>query len=141
MLVCFMKHSPGNLNRLQTSGRCAADVHWDDRNNPRIQMADLLAREGMKDLLRTLEGSSVQLRHRRMMLEASERFAFVDYNRSALEKWALQVDEMARAEGDPGSGYLDWLLATRRVQHGKPQDNMGNRLAYFRHLDKSPKRQ
>jgi hypothetical protein len=111
-------------------------VSFDTRANPRIQIADLLAREAMKELDRVITGRSARPRGSKVALDSiPKKFNFIQRDRVYIEKWKLQQATMEAIEGINAEGYGKWLIETGRVQNGKPVDNMRNRAMYMAWLD------
>lgn len=101
-------------------------VSFASRSNPRIQMADLVAREAMKDLDREVGPVKFNERISKRVLEDSNRFKFSKLG----NEYCLRLKERIDRE-QPGVGYAEWLQATGRVQNGRPHDNWTNRALYF----------
>lgn len=100
-------------------------VSFDCRRNPRIQIADLVAREAMKELDRKISTPSQVKREPFIALEQREAFKFIELTR----EYCLRLRDMVEASGEEPR-YWEWLRRTGRVQHGKPHDNYGNRFSY-----------
>lgn len=104
-------------------------VSFDSRTNPRIQIADLVAREAMKELDRKISTPHLGKRKQLISLERRGAFKFVELGMDH----CLSVREQLQKSGDE-PGYWEWLHRTGRVQHGKPHDNYGNRFSYYNYL-------
>lgn len=104
-------------------------VSFDCRTNPRIQIADLVAREAMKELDRKISTPGLKKRKQLVYLERRGAFKFVELDRN----YCLCLREQLQ-KNDDEPGYWEWLRRTRRVQHGKPHDNYGNRFSYYIYL-------
>jgi hypothetical protein len=100
-------------------------ISFDCRTNPRIQIADLVAREAMKELDRKICASERGKRESFIALEGREAFRFIELKKDFCEKLRALVE--SSGEEPP---YWEWLRRTGRVQHGKPHDNYGNRFNY-----------
>jgi len=107
-----------------------AEVSFDSRKNPRIQMADLLAREAMKDLDRRVGPKQYPKRKSRIALEEGDRFKFVEFRRDYFERLAAHVAHVDRNE-DYLRRYRKWLTDTGRIQNGHIHDTWPNRVAFL----------
>lgn len=115
----------------------ATSVKFDTRQNPRIQVADLLAREGMKELDRQLTRRAPSPRKSFLALSAPvKKFNFVFRQRSYFERWQQQQAALESAVGFTDEGYSRWLSETGRVQDGVLSDNLRNRAVYLAWLDR-----
>ncbi len=102
-------------------------VSYTTRDNPRIQAADLFAREGMKRLDHRI-GPVRRIRRSLLALEGTKRFAFFElgreYFRSLIEKANLLRDlpsaDMIK--------YREWL------EKNGICDNTSNRIRYHNHM-------
>lgn len=101
---------------------------------PRLEIADFLAREGMKELDRKLTHSNRPPRRSFLALDGArspmgtKKFHFIEYDRRYCEEWRARVDDPAgQAER---AGYSSWLYATGRSQNGRPVDTMSNRMLF-----------
>jgi len=106
------------------------DVSFDSRKNPRIQMADLVAREAMKDLDRRVGPKQYAKRKSMIALQEGDRFKFVEFGRDYFEQLVEYVAEVDRSE-DYQRRYSQWLTHTGRVQNGHPHDTWPNRVAFL----------
>lgn len=102
------------------------EISFESRKNPRIQMADLFAREAMKDLDRIVGPNKFLERRSKIALQESERFRFNVLGRKYCVALKATIDDLK-----PESGYFRWLKDTGRVQKGRPHDNWDNRLRYL----------
>lgn len=100
-------------------------VSFDCRTNPRIQIADLVAREAMKELDRKVSLSSRGKRESFIALEKMEAFKFIELKKD----YCLRLRDLAESSGEEPI-YWEWLRKTGRVQHGKLKDNFGNRFNF-----------
>lgn len=107
-----------------------ADVSFDSRKNPRIQMADLLAREAMKELDRRVGPKRYAKRRSMIALEDSGHFKFIEFHRDYFERLAAYIVDMDRNE-DYQRRYRQWLLDCGRTQDGRFHDTWQNRVAFL----------
>jgi hypothetical protein len=142
--VCFTfddrKRSASNAGRIyaalkdmekpERSRLLGADVSFDSRKNPRIQMADLVAREAMKDLDRRVGPKSYPKRKSMIALENSGHFRFVEFHRAYFERLAAYVANMDKDE-DFLRRYRGWLVGTGMVQDGHIHDTWQNRAVFL----------
>jgi hypothetical protein len=101
-------------------------ISFDSRKNPRVQMADMVAREAMKDLDRKIGRVKFNERKSKQALAADDHFKFLELNR----EYCLRLQQAVK-EQKPEPEYLGWLERTGRIQNGRPHDNWANRFAYF----------
>lgn len=118
------------IEKLERSKLLGAEVSFDSRKNPRIQMADLIAREAMKDLDRRVGPKSYSKRKSIIALEESGHFKFIEFHRDYFERLAAYVAEIDRDE-DFLQRYRQWLTNTGRVQDGHVHDTWPNRAAFL----------
>ncbi len=85
-------------------------VSFESKENPRIQMADLLAREAMKDLDREIGPVKFPERKSKLALDGSGGSRFLKIGRTYCVQLRKLVDEFG-----PEPGYLEWLHETKRV--------------------------
>jgi hypothetical protein len=112
----------------------AARVSFDPGPSPRLEMADLLARESMKELDRKITNARPNVRRARQALDATRKFHFIERNREFCERWR---DEINKAESQAmRDQYGRWLHETGRVQNGRPHDNITNRTLLLAWLDR-----
>ena len=114
-------------------------VYFEPDPSPQLEMADLLAREAMKELDRTLTGARPEARRsyqtlRDAQIDGTRKFIFQNRDRAYCELWRDQVKspetQAMRAE------YEKWLIATKRVQNGHPADTMANRMLFYGDLER-----
>jgi hypothetical protein len=112
---------------------------FDDRRNPRIQMADLVARETMKELDR-LQSEKPRERRRSLTALASMadgRIQFEILTREYVEDWRRNADALAElmetTEHFSIPRYIEWLKV------GNMPDNSSNRFSYMIWHNKQPK--
>jgi hypothetical protein len=119
-----------DMEKPERSKLLGADVSFDSRKNPRIQMADLVAREAMKDLDRRVGPKTYAKRKSMVALEESGHFKFIEFRRDYFEELAAYVAELDRNEGFLRR-YRQWLTDTGRVQNGHVHDTWPNRIAFL----------
>lgn len=119
-----------NIEKPERSKLLGADVSFDSRMNPRVQMADLVAREAMKDLDRRVGPKSYSKRKSMIALEESGHFKFIEFHRDYFERLAAYVAEIDRNE-DFLRRYRQWLTDTGRMQNGHFHDTWPNRVAFL----------
>jgi len=134
------KESASNVGRVyaaikgmakpERSKLLGADISFDSRKNPRIQMADLVAREAMKDLDRRVGPKSYTKRKSMIALEESGHFKFIEFHRDYFERLAAYVADLDQNE-DFLRRYGQWLTDTGRVQNGHVHDTWPNRVAFL----------
>jgi len=108
-----------------------ATLAFGSRSNPRIQMADLVAREAMKDLDRLTTGKPAAPRRSKQALDGADKFRWIQHDRSYCERWLASMESLHADSGIYPDEYANWLKKTGRVQSGIPHDNWGNRLDYY----------
>ena len=119
-----------DLEKPERSKLLSANVSFESRKNPRIQMADLVAREAMKDLDRRVGPKTFSKRKSMIALEESGHFKFIEFHRDYFERLAVYVSEIDRNE-DFLRRYGQWLRETGRVQNGHVHDTWPNRAAFL----------
>ncbi len=112
----------------QNSTLLADKISFQTRTNPRIQMADMIAREGMKDLDRLI-GPSFPERKSKIALAESGHFLFESIGRQDLEEEREQFGRF-ESDGFTADAYNEWLHKTGRVQNGRPHDTWENRMRF-----------
>jgi hypothetical protein len=109
-------------------------IAFDTKSNPRLEAADLLAREAMKEFDRKLTNVRPEPRRSFQTLERSGRFRWVEYDHTYCQEWRKRVDSV---EGQADfKDYKRWLANTGRVQDGNPHDNMANRALFYSWVEK-----
>jgi hypothetical protein len=93
--------------------------------NPRIQMADLVARETMKWLDNEIGPRKRPLRKSMAALAASNGFFFEKMDREYCARWRDQMPNLMAQVGFTEQAYAEWLGS-----HGL-DDNITNRLRYL----------
>jgi hypothetical protein len=111
-------------------------IKFDSRANPRIQMADLLARETMKEFERIVSGAQRPVRRSMECLIDTDKFRFLYRDRAYCEFWRGQMEQLQRESGLTIAGYGNWLADMGRVQNGHRHDNWRNRFEYLAWLDR-----
>lgn len=105
-------------------------ISFDSSKNPRIQMADLVARESMKLLDNEIGPIKRPPRKSVIALAKSEGFYFEILGRQYCASWREHVSEhmsdMQSGGGIFDPSYIEWLKANRLLH-----DNMSNRFRYF----------
>lgn len=101
-------------------------VSFDCNRNPRIQIADLVAHETMKDLDNEIGSRKIPVRKSMLALRESGNFFFGKMGREYCAWWRDQMSEPDAGVGFTQKGYSDWLDSHRL------NDNLANR---FRHLE------
>src|SRR5262249_39819859 len=92
-------------------------VTFEDGQEPRLEMADLLARESMKELDRKITNARPKVRASRLALEQTGKFKFLERGR---DYWQQLRDVVYSTQGaEVMAGFLKWLIDTGRVQNGK----------------------
>jgi hypothetical protein len=115
-------------------------ISFDCRTNPRIQMADLFARESMKEVDRLLTGVPPKQRRSYQALKDSGKFIFAVRDQEYFDEWKCMRPQIEADTGMTAESYVNWLIETGRVQDGKVHDNFTNRCTYFALLDSRRKR-
>ena len=110
-------------------------ISFESRKNPRIQMADLVAHEAMKELDRKIGPTNFPRRKSLLALEEREHFRFVQLDREYCSVWRDRMTALGQETGFTPDTYRDWLSRTGRVQHGHPHDNWYNRAMFLAWLD------
>jgi hypothetical protein len=96
---------------------------------PRLEVADLLAREAMKEVDRKLTQSARPQRRSFQALDNTGKLIWIERDRAYCERWLDQVNsEQGKADLE---NYKKWLVDTKRVQNGQPHDNMTNRALFY----------
>ena len=111
-------------------------ISFDCRTNPRIQIADLLARETMKELDRCITGEPPISRRSYQALEETNKFIFLYRDREFCQQWRENKEAIEAHYGMNVKDYVDWLIDNRRAQNGRVHDNWTNRFEYFAWKDR-----
>ena len=100
------------------------EISFAVRRNPRIQMADLVARETMKHFDNMLGPVKRIPRGSFLALQQTKRFAFEWYNKEYFHEMKRQAEEIAKAQGHSRifQEYDEW-----RAAHKNPNDTLALR--------------
>lgn len=101
---------------------------FDSRQNPRMQMADLVAREAMKDLNCQLGPAERERRKSMVSLFTRGHFNFGVIDREYCESWRSAVEKTERMS-NIGERLSRWLMERRL------DDNWSNRIAFMEWLE------
>lgn len=82
-------------------------------------MADLLAREAMKEMDRKITNSPRPQRRSFQALEATDKFRFIERDREYCKLWHGMMDELMSQNGMSHEGFLKWLSDSGRVRDGE----------------------
>ena len=104
-------------------------ISFDNRNNPRVQAADLVARETMK-FLDNYIGPVRRPQRKSLNVLANGGIEFVAYEGPYFKEFREAFPELAKRFGLEGGQYLGWLEKNGLV------DNISNRMHYMMWLDK-----
>ena len=113
-------------------------VVFEGGDEPRLEMADLLAREAMKEIDRTLTGIPPQRRLSFGALDSAtvagvKKFHFRHYGDDYCAKWRQQVDS-PQGQSDRKE-YEQWLVDNGCVQNGHTHDTIANRSRFYNWLE------
>ena len=93
-------------------------LSFDNRSNPRIQIADLVARETMKFLdnyvgpvRRVMRGSL------KALATANQRIQFTAYEGPYFKSWRDQMGELEKSSGTNIQEYAKWLIANKQPEN------------------------
>lgn len=111
-----------------------AEISFESSVEPRLEVADLVAREAMKEFDRKITQARPEPRKSFQALEASGKFIWIEHDLDYCERWRDQVNAMQGAADF--AEYQRWLVDTGRVQNGRPHDNMTNRVLFYAWLEK-----
>ena len=100
------------------------------RRQPRIQIADLLARETMKHLDHMIGPIKRVTRKPMEGFFATTHFGFDFYRRDYFKDKLTKMETLERKAGFNQQDYLEWL------QKRKTEDNIGNRFKFLAWLDR-----
>ena len=117
------------VNRPEWKGFAANTVHFSSRKNPRIQVADLVARETMKCLDNRIGPVKRDMRQSMAALDQSLRFSFDLYGKEYFEGYRRRFSEIEKRAGITRETYHGWL------RQYCLSDNMSNRYHYLVWLD------
>jgi hypothetical protein len=110
-------------------------IAFESREKPHIQMADLIAREAMKDLDRQIGPNTFPERKSKIALKEKDHFKFVGLDRDYCKLWRDRMSTLEVESGISRKGYARWLSDRGRVQDNRPHDNWSNRALYLAWLD------
>ncbi len=105
------------------------EISFSSRKNPRIQIADLVARETMKGLDNILSGERPMRKSLVALATADDRLQFDYLMHEYFEDLQKNMPALAESQGMSEEKYWEWLR-----QH-KIQDNLGSRHRYLTWLD------
>ncbi len=103
------------------------EISFSSRKNPRIQVADLLARETMKDLDNRIGPVKRKMRRSMEALATNGRFHFEHLMREYFEAYRKSMDsgQLEERMGISRQDYAQWLQDTQQI------DNMSNRFRFL----------
>ncbi len=127
-----------NLPEWDDASIFSSKISFDTRTNTKIQIADLVAREAMKELDRKITGQPPQRRRSCEALLETKRFTFVERGEEFCRDWKATRDSLTRNEGPTREEFKEWLEQTGRVQNGIYPDNPGTRLQYMIWFESKP---
>ena len=102
-------------------------VSFTNRENPRIQAADLIAREGMKRLDNRI-GPVHRVRRSLLALERTTKFAFIEIGREYFRTLIGKTPLLRDLPGTDAEKYRQWLKIS------KLGDNSSNRIKYHNYI-------
>ena len=105
----------------------ASKLSFECRSNPRIQMADMIAREGMKDLDRKVGSVKFAERQSKIAL-ASGHFLFFALGRDDFESERARNKELEK-DGFSEAAYHEWLRRKRAP------DTWDNKVRFLEHFE------
>jgi len=100
-------------------------VPFDSRQNPRIQIADLVARETMKVLDNQIGPKTRPMRKSIRALDESLRFSFDLWGKDWFRSYSESMPELERVTGLRRQDYQTWL------ENQKLIDNESNKLRFI----------
>jgi hypothetical protein len=106
------------------------EIRFDTRKNPRIQAADLVARESMKGLDNYI-GPTRRLERQSLKLLARHGIEFVAYEGPYFRDFREKLTELKERTHFKENEYLDWLAESKRT------DNQSNRIHFIIYKDQS----
>lgn len=112
-------------------------VTFERGDEPRLEMADLLAREAMKELDRKFTGAPARQRRAYEALEKAEiggtrKFIFIEYGDDYCVKWRDTVNS-PQGQSDL-KAYEKWLIDNGCVQSGHVHDTIAHRARFHNWL-------
>ena len=129
-----------NERRWGPSSLLASQLSFEGRTNPRLQMADMIAREGMKDLNRLVGPVNFPERRSKIALAKDNHFRFIVLGGDDFERERAKVAVLER-DGSSAAAYYEWLqrkgaqdtwdnkarfLAQFERNHGRHQNNLAH---------------
>ena len=105
-----------------------AKVSFSSRENPRIQMADLVAREAMKDLNDQLKSPQKDRRRSIITLFTDGHVKFDVVGKDYCAGWRAWLDSLESVQGINGESLGVWLA------DNDFKDDLPNRLRYLEWL-------
>lgn len=114
-------------------------VKFEGGPEPRLEIADLLVREAMKELDRKIlspdstSGVFFQKLHR-AAIDGQRKFIWIEHDEEYLREWRRVIDQPMSQQMK--TQYADWLSNTGRIQNGIPHDNIANRSQFYTWLIK-----
>lgn len=115
-------------------------ISFDCRSNPRIQIADLFARETMREMERTIAGKPLEARKSFQALDETKKFIFLFRDRDYCRRWKDEQSFLEARSGMNIRDYVQWLIKSGRVQNGRVHDNWRNRYEYYAWKDELKKK-
>lgn len=106
----------------------ASKISFECRTNPRIQMADMIAREGMKDLDRRVGPVKFPERKSKIELARNDHFRFFVLDHDYFELERARAVELEK-DGFHQGAYQEWLRRTGA------QDTWDNKVRFLEHFD------
>jgi hypothetical protein len=119
-----------NEPKWSASPLLASKISFESRTNPRIQMADMIARECMKDLDRIVGPVKFTERRSKIVLVNSGKFRFFPLSKDDFESERLSFVEFEEKDGFGEAAYYQWLS-----ERGA-QDTWDNRARFHSVFDK-----
>ena len=102
----------------------ADEISFGNRKNPRIQIADLVARETMKGFLCALENAQYREPFR-ALASSDDRLKFDFLMGEYFSQWAAGLRELEKATGIYASEYFAW------IKRKNMQENLNSRIRYL----------
>jgi len=107
----------------------ASKISFECRTNPRIQMADMIAREAMKDLDRVVGPVQFPERKSKIELAKNDHFRFFVLDRDYFERDSA-IEAQLSKDGFNVGAYEQWLLKTGA------QDTWDSKVRFLKHFDR-----
>jgi hypothetical protein len=124
-LYNYMRHLP----EWEGEDLVAEKISFVTRGNPRIQAADLVAREGMKHMDNRIGPVRRPERLSMLALKKTKRFWFKELERDFFQGLIKRTNLLRDLPGADATKYRDWLESKGLT------DNTSNRIQYQCHLD------